>query len=84
MLKLKCFFQVSNSGELWHTSSINNGADRATRLDSLVTDITDNSSWQIGPLILSFLHINGPLIETLRHVRRHASLNMKFSNVSGV
>ena len=36
------------------------------------------------PLILSFLHLNGPSIETLRHVRTHASLNLKFSNVSGV
>ena len=47
--QIEKFCPVGNSGEWWHTSSTHNGADRATRLDSLVTDITENSSWQCGP-----------------------------------
>ena len=43
---------VGNDGEWWHTASDYNGADRATRTDSEIKDIAEDSEWQNGPSYL--------------------------------
>ena len=40
---------VGNNGEWWHVRSEHNAADRATRLDSVPSDLKLGSEWQTGP-----------------------------------
>ena len=50
--RIEKFCPVGNNGEWWHTASKNNAADRATRIDSEIVDITEGSEWQDGPSYL--------------------------------
>ena len=50
--KIERICPVGRNGEWWHTSTHNNGADRATRLDSSIQDIEEGSEWQTGPQYL--------------------------------
>ena len=50
--KIEKFCRVGKAGEWYHTSSVNNGADQATRIDSSAADISENSTWQLGPSYL--------------------------------
>ena len=73
------FCQLCNSGEWWHTASANNGADKATCLDSGIADIAEHSMWKNGPsyLKLSLSHRDSdvwkykliPEYETLKRFR---------------
>jgi hypothetical protein len=55
------YCQVGNEGEWWHVESKFNGADRPTRLDSTIDDISPGSEWQNGPSYLYLPREEWPL-----------------------
>ena len=50
--KMQDICPVGNEGEWYHVSSVDNAADKPTRLDSTYSDILLDSSWQRGPSYL--------------------------------
>ena len=50
--RIEQYCPLGYNGEWWHISSHNNAADIATRIDSNIQDINENSEWQNGPSFL--------------------------------
>ena len=50
--KIEKYCVVWNDGEWWHTASDDNSADRATRTDSEIINIAEDSEWHNGPSYL--------------------------------
>ena len=50
--QIEQFCEVGNDGEWWHVKSKDNAADRPSRIDSTLADVSPNSPWQTGPAYL--------------------------------
>ena len=61
--KIEKLCAVGENGGWWHTTSLNNAADKATLSDSVPLDMMPTSIWQQGPEFLKRLISEWPIIQ---------------------